>query len=121
MEDLFNIQELTSVGVRFECNIRIQPQHNIFLGHFPEQAIMPGVCMLEIISTVVSKLKQKKLVLRKSAQIKFLKPWLPEQIEEVCLSGEFAEVKEQIKMKTCEIKAKGLTLFKGKGFIYGAG
>lgn len=52
--------------------INIKPEHPIFKGHFPEKGIVPGVCMIQIIQELVSKMISKKVMLKNAANIKFL-------------------------------------------------
>lgn len=55
-----------------EVAIRINPEHEVFKGHFPEQPVMPGVCQLQILTEVASEVLGRKLKLRNASAMKFL-------------------------------------------------
>lgn len=57
----------------YEAAVTLNPDHAIFRGHFPEQPVLPGVCLLEITKELLSAITKKACRLRKAAQIKYLK------------------------------------------------
>ncbi|MFY0253892.1 3-hydroxyacyl-ACP dehydratase [Chitinophaga sp. 30R24] len=52
--------------------IQLNAGHPIFQGHFPEQPVVPGVCMMQTITEVLEGAIAKKVVLKKASQMKFL-------------------------------------------------
>ena len=66
-----------AVGVRFNV------QHPIFKGHFPQQPIVPGACLLQIAGELVSSVLQKNLRVMGAKNIKFLQLILPEKADVV--------------------------------------
>ena len=52
--------------------IKINPEHKIFDGHFPNAPVVPGVCMLQMIKETLSKVVNSDLILVKGDNIKFL-------------------------------------------------
>lgn len=84
----YKIIKIFQEGKTIKAEISFCPEHAIFGGHFPEQAIVPGVCMLQIIKEIFALSQQlylDSLVLNKASQIKFLQLITPEvnQIVEV--------------------------------------
>jgi 3-hydroxyacyl-[acyl-carrier-protein] dehydratase len=71
-DDFFKIISLkhqnNSIKVVFELN----KKHKIFEGHFPDQPILPGACMLQMLKEILQDIFGKKLQLSKAHQIKFL-------------------------------------------------
>jgi 3-hydroxyacyl-[acyl-carrier-protein] dehydratase len=57
--------------------IKFNPEHNVFKGHFPDQPVVPGVCLIEIITDCLSGLMRMPCKLVESDYIKFLKPIIP--------------------------------------------
>ncbi len=51
--------------------IEINPEHEIFKGHFPGNPVMPGVVSLQIIKEAVSLHTGKDLMLKQAKNIKF--------------------------------------------------
>jgi 3-hydroxyacyl-[acyl-carrier-protein] dehydratase len=54
------------------ARIIIQKDHPIFEGHFPGNPILPGVCTVQIIRELLEKAVDRKLILTKADQIKYL-------------------------------------------------
>ena len=57
-----------------ESTIKLNEQHPIYKGHFPQQAVVPGVCMMQLIAELTSKALKQALSIRKAQQAKFLIP-----------------------------------------------
>ena len=51
--------------------IVLNPLHEIFQGHFPENPIVPGVCFIQMITEIFSAFIKKDLRLIKSNSIKY--------------------------------------------------
>ena len=41
--------------------VMLNPQHPIYNGHFPQQPVVPGVCMLQMIKECIEKIQQAPL------------------------------------------------------------
>lgn len=54
------------------ATIELNAAHAIFQGHFPEQPVVPGVCMMQTITEVLETALEKKVTLKKASQMKFL-------------------------------------------------
>lgn len=52
--------------------IELNPNHEIFEGHFPNNPIMPGVCMIQIIKELTENFESKQLFLSKVSNVKFM-------------------------------------------------
>lgn len=63
--------------------IALNAQHPIFGGHFPDQPVVPGVCMMQIIQELLSGAVGKKLLIEKAVNMKFLNMIDPVQQPEV--------------------------------------
>nr|AUN35651.1 (3R)-hydroxymyristoyl-[ACP] dehydratase [uncultured bacterium] len=70
--NFFNISEKQVSGNTILATIEINAQHPIFEGHFPDQPIVPGVCMIQMIQEITEIVTGKKLQLSKADQLKFL-------------------------------------------------
>ena len=71
--DFYSIQseeEISSESRRFQ--VEIKSDHPIFLGHFPSQPVVPGVCLIQISKELCEMIVHRKLFLEKSVNIKFL-------------------------------------------------
>ena len=56
----------------FKVTIELNDRHKIFKGHFPGNPVVPGVCMIQIVKEILSKLLKKNLYLSEGSNIKFI-------------------------------------------------
>ncbi len=62
----------------FKVTIELNDRHKIFKGHFPGNPVVPGVCMIQIVKEILSKLLKKNLHLYEGSNIKFISVIKPE-------------------------------------------
>ena len=62
----------------FKVTIELNDRHKIFKGHFPGNPVVPGVCMIQIVKEILSKLLNKNLYLSEGSNIKFISVIKPE-------------------------------------------
>ena len=67
-------------------HIKLNPNHLIYKGHFPNQPVLPGVCALQIIKECAQHLINKKLQYARVALCKFLRVVNPAQCSEITLN-----------------------------------
>ena len=58
--------------VNFKVQIELNPNHEVFEGHFPNNPITPGVCMMQIIKEITEGFVAKNLFLSKVSNVKFM-------------------------------------------------
>ena len=94
--------------------ILLNPEHEIYNGHFPNQAVVPGVVSMQIIKELLESATSKKLQLKKSANTKFLSvitpynnPFLQIEINIINKEQNTIKISAQIKdNKTIFLKLK---------------
>jgi 3-hydroxyacyl-[acyl-carrier-protein] dehydratase len=64
----FNIE----VIYNYKATIIINPAHRIFEGHFPENPVVPGVTLIEIVKETLENYIGKELQLKSTGNVKFL-------------------------------------------------
>lgn len=73
LKDFYEVKELNAVDAgRYEAYIKLNKTHEIFKGHFPDNPVTPGVCMMQIIKELVEQVLQRKLMMIKSSNVKFM-------------------------------------------------
>lgn len=72
IQDFYQIIDLTQLENDHSARIELNENHPIFDGHFPENPVMPGVCMFQIIQELTEKVIQKKLSLQQVSNVKFM-------------------------------------------------
>lgn len=79
LNNFFFIDALQHDESSIQATIHIDEKHDILKGHFPSQAILPGVCMLEMLREVLEKVFQCRLQMSSAQTIKFLAMFIPTQ------------------------------------------
>lgn len=118
--NLYTISQKEINGLNGCFTIELNSSHFIYLAHFPEEPITPGVCIVQIGQELLellleeSCLKKYRLEIKKVKNVKFLSVISPKNnttivytMKKVELSEDAMEVKAQIDVSfKDEIKAK---------------
>lgn len=72
LNNLYTILEEKTEGDTTTYRLELNPDHEIFKGHFPGMPVLPGVCMMEIVKEVLEKQKSVSTRLKKAGNLKFL-------------------------------------------------
>ena len=72
LNSFFTINDTESSATEIWAAISINADHKIFEGHFPNQPVVPGVCMMQMIKEIVEHVLGKQTNLTKAADMKFL-------------------------------------------------
>lgn len=67
-------------------HVRLNPQHPVYGGHFPQQPVVPGVCLLQIIKECLEQKVGRPLQYRQIASCKFLSAINPNETPELIFS-----------------------------------
>jgi 3-hydroxyacyl-[acyl-carrier-protein] dehydratase len=57
---------------KISAEVRLNQEHPIFGGHFPDNPILPGVCTLQIIQELLEVTQGKKFMMSRASSIKYL-------------------------------------------------
>ena len=79
LNDFFTINDKEFSATEIWAELYINADHKIFEGHFPNQPVVPGVCMMQMIKEIVEHVISKQTNLVKAAEIKFLAVINPQQ------------------------------------------
>ena len=112
-DSLYTLQSLEETGAgTYEAQLRIDPTHPLFEGHFPGQPVLPGVCLLEMVKEVLSEIRQKPLRLLRAGTIKY--PSMVDPRLEPLLRFEItiAEAEEELKVGVNSFLSDGSANFK---------
>ena len=72
LNDFFTISDKVTSETEIWAELFINADHKIFEGHFPNQPIVPGVCMMQMIKEILEQVIGKQTNLVKAADMKFL-------------------------------------------------
>jgi len=112
--DLFDLDDLRADGESVKTNVRLNAEHAIFKGHFPEQPVLPGVCMLQIVKEITEIHIKKPLRLVKADDLKFLSFVDPTQNSLLRMELNINTETDQIKV-TGQLFANVTLVFKFRG------
>ena len=64
----------------FISTISLNPDHEIYKGHFAKIPVVPGVCLVQIVKEILMKHFQKKLLLTEGKNLKYLALINPKEV-----------------------------------------
>lgn len=85
--------------------VYLNKDHEVFKGHFPNNPVTPGVCMMQIIKELCESILSKELQLKTASNVKFMALINPETNPTLRLELSIVENEEG------EIKVKNTTYF----------
>lgn len=72
LNDFFTINDKVNSETEIWAELYINANHKIFEGHFPNQPVVPGVCMMQMIKEILEKIIGEETNLVQAADMKFL-------------------------------------------------
>lgn len=58
-------------GAETKYSVELNPQHNVYNGHFPGEPVCPGVCSVQMIRECIEDKLGKKLAIANLGQVRF--------------------------------------------------
>jgi 3-hydroxyacyl-[acyl-carrier-protein] dehydratase len=87
MKNIYSILEVhPSADSEWRGSIGFDPGHSVFNGHFPGQPVVPGACLLDMVTDIAAMQLHSSLFLVDAPVIKFLQQVLPEHTLTVHIS-----------------------------------
>lgn len=83
----------------FVAKIKLNPDHEIFKGHFPGNPVTPGVCMMQIVKDLTEEFTGSKLFLKTASNVKFMAIINPFETPDLFMDLDINETDEEIKVK----------------------
>lgn len=118
LNNFFFIENLEYADEVVQASLRLEKDHAIFNGHFPNLPVVPGVCMMQMVKEIMESLEGKQLMIREAPNIKFLSVLNP---KENCLVDSSISIDERLGENlmniTATIKAGPVTFFKMKATL----
>ena len=116
LNNFYTLSELSNEENKLHAVIHIHPEHEIFKGHFPDQPVVPGVCMVQIVKELLEQLMQKKLLFSKGHQIKFLQLLVPAKEDAIQVNISWKEEDYQYHVQA-DFKKNNEAVFKLSGIF----
>ncbi|BDD02127.1 hypothetical protein [Persicobacter psychrovividus] len=99
MRDLFIYHKIELKEDTLTAQVKVNHEHCIFDGHFPEQSILPGVCTIFLIKNCLNKVLNKQFHLKQIKQVKYTKMIIPQQERELTLALKLVQEEEFLKVR----------------------
>jgi 3-hydroxyacyl-[acyl-carrier-protein] dehydratase len=72
LNSFFFIERIEYINGVVRASLRLEKEHAIFKGHFPNLPIVPGVCMMQLVKEVLENLEGKRMQIEEAPNLKFL-------------------------------------------------
>ena len=73
LKDFYKIIAIENTAEnKYLAEIHINAEHEVFKGHFPDNPIMPGVCMMQIIKELTEQITENTLFMKSLSNVKFM-------------------------------------------------
>lgn len=114
IRDFYAIEEFSTSENKVQALIRLNPEHEVYKGHFPGQPVLPGVIQLQIVKEIMEKAVIQKLLLSEMVFAKYLKMITPDKSQVLSLIIDFS-IKENSYKFSAAIKDEGSIYLNVKG------
>jgi 3-hydroxyacyl-[acyl-carrier-protein] dehydratase len=111
---LYTLEQEQTVGETGTYQVLWNAAHPVFEGHFPGRPVVPGVCMMQTVQELLERLVQKKVVLKKASNMKFLNMIDPTANPQVEIGVQYKLQGGEIKV-AASLKYETLTFMKFQG------
>jgi 3-hydroxymyristoyl/3-hydroxydecanoyl-(acyl carrier protein) dehydratase len=93
-------------GTRLTCRFAFPPGFIGFQGHFPQKKILPGVCQIQCVLSLLEKGNGKAVVLKEVVLAKYFAPVFPDD-EVTCVISDMGDTSEEFVVKAAISRATG--------------
>jgi 3-hydroxyacyl-[acyl-carrier-protein] dehydratase len=114
--DFYTITDIQVSSDTIRAQIQLNPTHEVYEGHFPEQPIVPGVIQLQIVKEILEKVTHQKLLLGEMLFAKYLNMIAPDKSPILTFEIDFQKSEERIKISAV-INEEGLVFTKVKAHL----
>ncbi|MEA9413521.1 3-hydroxyacyl-ACP dehydratase [Flavobacterium sp. PL02] len=106
LKDFYKILSLENTSdSKYDAVILVNDKHDVFKGHFPDNPIMPGVCMIQIIKELSETITKSNLMMQTLSNVKFMALINPEVTPELRLELDIITTEDGL------VKVKNTTYF----------
>lgn len=114
-DHLYSIVSFSQEATGCSFQIRLNPAHEVFAAHFPGEPILPGACIVQMVTELVSQWQQVPLEVQRVSNLKFLSvisPLAVLELEVICEQKSLDPQRLQVKasVRDHEIEYSKMTL-----------
>ena len=111
---LYTIIQFQKSDKQIHAIIKLNPKHEIFEGHFPQNPILPGVCTMQIVKEICSKAIERQLIMKKGDNLKFTSIIIPDSQKEITIAITILSQTEESLSVNAEVVCENIVSFKMK-------
>jgi len=116
LNDFYTVEATTAPAPNArEARLRLNPDHAVFEGHFPGRPVVPGVCMIQMVTEILTEVLGRKVQLVASSTTRFLNIIDPNIHPIVHLKINWAEDTLSVVVAEAELYFEDQTFFRLKG------
>lgn len=115
LNDFFTINDTVTSETEIWAELLINSDHRIFEGHFPNQPVVPGVCMMQMVKEILEQVIGKETNLKQAADMKFLAVINPQENNLIHASIKYATDESDAVNVVASLFKDELVHFKFKG------
>lgn len=97
--NMFRIVMSSSDDEWITYQIELNAEHFIYKAHFPSNPITPGVCIIKIITEILEQRLNRKLLLTKISNLKFISTISPVENKQVYIQMKIKQIDESCNAK----------------------
>ena len=112
--EFYTIEDFQLAENKVIAKLRLNPKHEIYTGHFPDQPIVPGVVQLQIVKELVEKATNQKMMMTEMSFAKFLRMIIPQTSALITFVIDFNQKNNAISF-AAQITGEEVTYSKVKG------
>jgi len=95
----YSVKEFNFTDNQLKAIIELNPEHDVFKGHFPNNPVTPGVCMLQILKELTEQATNTNLFIKECSNVKFMALINPEVNAVLAITIDINQVEENFKIK----------------------
>lgn len=95
----YSVKEFNFTDNQLKAIIELNPEHEVFKGHFPNNPVTPGVCMLQILKELTEQATNTNLFIKECSNVKFMALINPETNPILVITIDINPLEENFKIK----------------------
>lgn len=95
----YSVKEFNFTDNQLKAIIELNHEHDVFKGHFPNNPVTPGVCMLQILKELTEQATNTNLFIKECSNVKFMALINPEVNAVLAITIDINQVEENFKIK----------------------
>jgi len=110
LEGFYEVSNTTIAGDDAVTTLKVNKDHEIYKGHFPDRPVTPGVVLMQLFKEEAERIFDRNLQLVRAENVKFTAVFDPTLDNELILESNLTESGKFIKLKGIAKNESGIVL-----------